>query len=156
MVPQHDWSNWEAAATPEMPIWQYTATALSSGDLGSSYYPNESPISSHSNLPCSLPSTTRSPSGVHFPDGGFTPVAPSSEQYIPPLKRPIPQALQLRVNPDDDDMEDDSDGVSWEPKTPNGLSANTPMRPVHRRAKSSNEVLTRDAKRAHTVVERSE
>ena len=72
-----------------------------------------------------------------------------------PSKRPTPPALQLN---EDDDMDEDSDEISWEPRTPIGLGQSTaaPVRPpMHRRAQSSNEVLTRDAKRAHTVVERS-
>tara|TARA_R110002060_G_scaffold64665_1_gene73750 strand:- start:348 stop:983 length:636 start_codon:yes stop_codon:yes gene_type:complete len=153
-------SAWETIATTptEMPLglWQYTAAALNSGELGTSYFPHGSPISPHPNLQPTLSSTTNSPRGVHFPhDGRFAPLAPSIEQHMRPSKRPTPPALQLN---EDDDMDEDSDEISWEPRTPIGLGQSTaaPVRPpMHRRAKSSNEVLTRDAKRAHTVVERS-
>ncbi|KAG4415680.1 hypothetical protein IFR04_011185 [Cadophora malorum] len=156
----HPMSAWETIATTptEMPLglWQYTAAALNSGELGTSYFPHGSPISPHPNLQPTLSSTTNSPRGVHFPhDGRFAPLAPSIEQHMRPSKRPTPPALQLN---EDDDMDEDSDEISWEPRTPIGLGQSTaaPVRPpMHRRAKSSNEVLTRDAKRAHTVVERN-
>lgn len=137
-------------------LWQYTAAALNSGELGTSYFPNESPISPHSNFRSSLSSTTNSPREVQFlRDGRFAPLVPSNERHMRPSKRPIPPALQLN---EDDEMDEDSDEISWEPRTPIGIGLSTasPAKPqTHRRVKSSNEVLTRDAKRAHTVVERS-
>ncbi|KAH6709176.1 hypothetical protein DL95DRAFT_9919 [Leptodontidium sp. 2 PMI_412] len=156
----HQMSNWETTATTptEMPLglWQYTAAALNTGELGSPYFPNESPISPHATFQSSLTSTTNSPRGLQFSnDGRFAPLAPSVERHVRPSKRPIPPALQLN---EDDDMDEDSDEISWEPRTPItvGHSTASSVRPqMHRRAKSTNEVLTRDAKRAHTVVERN-
>ncbi|KAK0126503.1 hypothetical protein ONS95_008099 [Cadophora gregata] len=157
----HPISTWETTATTptEVPLglWQYTAAALNSGELGTSYFAHASPISPHPTLQSTLSSTTNSPRGVQFPsDGRFAPLAPTIEQHIRPSKRPTPPALQLN---EDDEMDEDSDEISWEPRTPIGVGQSTaaPVRPpMHRRVKSSNEVLTRDAKRAHTVVERSE
>ncbi|KAH7417371.1 hypothetical protein BKA64DRAFT_299018 [Cadophora sp. MPI-SDFR-AT-0126] len=156
----HPMSNWDTTATTptEMPLglWQYTAAALNTGELGTSYFPQGSPISPHPNLQSTLSSRTNSPRGVHFPsDGRFAPLAPSIEQHTRSSTRPTPPALQLN---EDDEMDEDSDEISWEPRTPIGIGQSTaaPVRPsMHRRAKSSNEILTRDAKRAHTVVERN-
>lgn len=75
------------------------------------------------------------------------------------------QVPQLQLVPElgpeekelDDVMEDDdSEGYTWEaarsPNTPPSASSN---RPSHRRSLSANEASLKNAKRAHTVVERN-
>lgn len=44
--------------------------------------------------------------------------------------------------------EEESDTCSWGPK----VAISRPTRPIHRRSASANEVISRNAKRAHTVV----
>ncbi|CZT04637.1 uncharacterized protein RAG0_11033 [Rhynchosporium agropyri] len=166
-VPDHEnWSNewprpmwhWETTATTptEMPLWQYTAAALNSGEFSSSYFPIESQTVAHSIFHSSLSSTNNSPRGVQCSnDGRFPSLVSNDERRIRQSDRSIPLSLQLN---DDDEMEEDSDEVSWEPRTPSGVGYSTvsPSRSqMHRRVKSSTETLTRDARRAHTVVERN-
>lgn len=54
---------------------------------------------------------------------------------------------------EDDDMlvDEDSDSFSWNPSVPSANSSS----PLHRRARSANEVPSKNTKRGHTVVERS-
>ncbi|KAL2072621.1 hypothetical protein VTL71DRAFT_11964 [Oculimacula yallundae] len=156
----HPMLNWETTATTptEMGLWQYTAVALNSGgELGSSYFPNESPVSAYSNFNSAFSSTTNSPRGFQGSNHGrFPPLEPIAKRRFRSSKHMVPPALQL--NEDNEMEEEDSDETPWEPRTPRGIGYSTlsPKRPkMHRRAKSSNEVLTRDARRAHTVVERN-
>ncbi|CAL3962328.1 unnamed protein product [Diplocarpon coronariae] len=153
---EHDWSNWEASPADAPSLWQYTATTSSSGDLGPSICLNESPVSTHANTSSLLPSTTNSPSGLNLPgDRRSAPSVPTPERHIGPLKRSLPQLLYINGNSKGGENEETYDAGSWGSKIPHEISTDTPLRPAHRRAKSSREFVTKDAKRAHTVVERN-
>jgi len=121
------------------------------------FYPHESPISPYTD-PRS--STMSSPVTVFTNDGRYLPVydAPTTQNS----NRSTPQSTHLRV-PDfaesaegDDTMEDDdSEGYTWDSSRNTPPSVSNKQRPLHRRTQSANEVNLKNAKRAHTVVERN-
>jgi len=164
---QQEWphivSPWETTTPGEMPIWQYTAAALHHGEPQMAYYPHGSPISPNA------PAVMSSPSTVFANDGRFTPMTPIYDMSNPSAKadRSPPQMMHLQV-PEftegadgDGSMDDDSEeGYTWDsnrsPNTPSSASNNRQQRPSsHRRSNSANENSLKNAKRAHTVVERN-
>ena len=136
----------------EAPLWQYTSPLMNHGGNQSAYYPSQMPLSpSYTN-----PSSINSPLSAGFPvDARYIP-----QQVVTPLEdnmrkshRPVSLQLQLQQTytqaEDVMDEDEDSDGCSWEPK----VAIPRPVRPMHRRSVSANEaMLSKSAKRAHTVV----
>lgn len=131
------------------------------------FYPNQSPISPYPNGGASIHSGNPSPNVPMFNnDGRFTPLAtPRYDHAIHSASRspqmPHPQAPPgfregtRSLGREDDIMEDeDSESFTWEsnrsPNTPPSSSSNR-----HRRTQSANENTLKNAKRAHTVVERN-
>jgi hypothetical protein len=55
----------------------------------------------------------------------------------------------------DGDEDEDSDGYSWGPGTPATSEPSSGRLNPHKRGKSEGKMRAKDAKRAHTVVERS-
>lgn len=55
----------------------------------------------------------------------------------------------------DGDEDEDSDGYSWGPGTPAISEPSSGKLNPHKRVKSEGKLRAKDAKRAHTVVERS-
>lgn len=154
VVPQDDWSNWEVSTTPGTDIltWHYGATSLSPADPGSSYHPNESSVSSLSPISESLSPKSTSPCEVYYPgDGQFDPMTQTTDCLVKPLAPPFHLTGSMR----NDNLDEESDGGAWEPQRPRRNWGSLPLGSSHRRAKSTSEGLSRDAKRAHTIVERS-
>jgi len=151
-----------------MPIWQYTAIPV---DFQAGvqvqiphnfqYYPNDSP-SPYSNNPASsvgsVQSSVNSPQPPFFQaDPRFTPLTPI---YDAPANIPTQPQFQLpifgeKVEREEMIEDEESDEFSWDPLSPTGPPRTTNGKNIHRRTKSASEASARNAKRAHTVVERS-
>ena len=134
------------------------------------FYPQDAPLSPYPDPRSAAPSSTMSSPATVFPhDGRFTPMAPMTPIYdsaghpsiprqrLPHLRVPVPEFLQAT---EEEVMEDeDSESYTWDMNR----SSNSPpppppragKRPVHRRTQSANEMSLKNAKRAHTVVERN-
>jgi hypothetical protein len=130
------------------------------------YYPTDSPISQYPPHSSSIISSGPSPHiGVFAHDARFAPLTPVYEpQHQRPSGRSPPHVPQLQIVPDlgseremEDVMEDDdSEGYIWEAtRSPNTPPSASSSRPTHRRSQSANEMSLKNAKRAHTVVERN-
>jgi hypothetical protein len=147
---------WEMSRPIDIPLLQYTTAALGYPP-GMSYTPLESPPS---NYTASLPSITNSPNNAAFPSDASSarlePIIPVYDSRYPPSNTPL-QKVDHAGNCDDEEMvKVDPDDYSWSPSSrkcdpvPKSTS-----RPAHRRSKSTNEVSLSNARKAHTVVERS-
>jgi len=154
-----------------MPIWQYTAAALHQADPQISYYlPHDSPVSQYSdsrtgrsNVPSPITIFPHDGS-LRFPPSSSTPTtyeAPAQRLTHSPPQNPqlnVPQSVVVENPEADDTMEDEDseEGYTWEV---NHSSHSPPSasvrRKAHRRGQSANEDLLKNAKRAHTVVERN-
>lgn len=160
-------SPWEPSTPAGMPIWQYTTAALHQGDHHISYYlPQESPVSQYSDSRVGR-STVPSPVTIFPNDGRFT-SSVSTPTYDEPARRlthsppqnprvNVPQAV-VENHEVEDIMEDDDseEGYTWEVnKSSHSPPSASSRRKAHRRTHSTNEDLLKNAKRAHTVVERN-
>ncbi|KAG9245672.1 hypothetical protein BJ878DRAFT_6191 [Calycina marina] len=159
-------SPWESNTPADMPIWRYTSAALHHGGPQIAYYiPEEVPISPYSD-PRAGPSTVPSPITVFTHDGRFTPLT-STPTYDTPTHRQTQSPNQFpRVNVPQTTVENtESDevmeGEDWEGcvREVNRSSTSPPSasarKKSHRRSQYTNEDLLKNAKRAHTVVERN-
>jgi hypothetical protein len=168
MDEQSDWqpiSPWEA--TPgEMPIWQYTTAALHNGEPQMSYYPLESPISPYADPRSNPPTSLSSPVAAFANDGRFTPMTPMYDmQHLPSKPNRSPAQVAHLQPPEfadgaegEDAVDDeDSEGGEWSNRSSNTppSALNNKKRSSHRRSISANETSLKNAKRAHTVVERN-
>jgi hypothetical protein len=145
-----------------MPILQYTTAALNQGDLSISCYANDSPIIPYENPIASAPSTLSSANTAGYPQNArFTPVTPAYNNNVerPGKVRPLgpQQVLQTyEETPENEDLieDEDSEGYLWE-TNPSSTGPSSSSRPTHRRTHSANDIVSKNAKRAHTVVERN-
>lgn len=85
------------------------------------------------------------------------PVTPVYDGQDPSINNPFHNIVGASTSCDDEDMvEEDQDDYSWNPSSwtcePAPASGSGP---AHRRSKSTNELSLRNARKAHTVVERS-
>jgi hypothetical protein len=147
---------WEMSRPIDIPLFQYTTAALGYPP-GMSYTPLESP---HSNYTASLPSITNSPNNATFPSDARSarvePIIPVYDGRYPPSNAPL-QKVDRAGNCDDEEMvEVDPDDYSWSPSSrKRDPVPKSTSRPAHRRSKSTTEVSLSNARKAHTVVERS-
>lgn len=146
--------NWDITPiAKETPLWQYETPTMNHGGGSAVYYATQTPLSPSYTNTSSCHSTLNSPLTAGFPqDARYTPqpVTPLYENISKPSNRPVSLQLQPPVAVANELMDEDgdSDTCSWEPK----VAIPRPTRPMHRRSASANEVLARNAKRAHTVV----
>lgn len=146
-----------------MPIWQYTPASLQQGHARQMpYFTQESPISPYPDS--RTQSVMSSPVAVFTNNGQFTPIYDAPVQPPTRSAKSTPQTTHLRVpefieTPEYEEAmeDDDSESYGWDsnqsPHTPpTGLKVQVP---VHRRSRSANETSMKNAKRAHTVVERN-
>jgi hypothetical protein len=150
-------SDWETSTPIEIPLLQYTTAALGHRS-GIPPTPFESPIS---NCTASLPSIGNSPNNpVLSSDVGSALLQRIRLVYggrYPPSHIPLQNVVCVGNNCDDEEMaEEDPDDYCWDPSSWKCSPIPTSMSiPTHRRSKSTNEVSLRNARKAHTVVERS-
>ena len=148
-----------------MPIWQYTAAALHQEDPRIAYY-HQSPVSQYSDARTG-PSSIPSPITIFPQDGRFTPLisTPTYDASAHRLTHSPPQNSRVNApqpaveNPEVGDTmedEDSEEGYTWEVnQSSHSPPPSTTRRKAHRRTQSANEDLLKNAKRAHTVVERN-
>jgi len=142
-----------------MPIWQISTAALSYEEPSVAYYSHSPPISPFITGPSASSSVVPSPNLPMFPqnnsDSYFT--TPGYDQQVLDSKKSSqssPPGVAESIDNDETIEDEDSDTFSWDSKlTANASSA--PKRPPHRRTQSYNEVSFKNAKRAHTVVEKN-
>lgn len=160
---QHDWtgslSPWISHTPPGMPIWQYTTAALNDQEPSIPYYSHSSPITPYLNGPSGSSSAVPSPNLPIFPRDtryphlttpGYEPQVHDSNK----LSRNSPPGIAESIDNDETMEDEDSDTISWGPNSV-GPKSSTPKRPPHRRTQSNSEVSMRNAKRAHTAVEKN-
>ncbi|CAG8954379.1 hypothetical protein HYFRA_00006005 [Hymenoscyphus fraxineus] len=156
-----DWANnwmtprqpWESKMGGDMPIWQYTQAALSQRELPQSYFPLESPLSSHyPQSACS--SAIQSPHMPEFPAESAFPHTPTTfEPPRPNLKRS--RRSESADQEEEMNLEDEDSDYAWDTISgpPPSKSA---VRMIHRRTQSATEQASiKLAKKAHTVVEKN-
>ena len=152
---QNDWSHslspWETTTPPvDMPLWQFTATALNQGDSSMSYYPNGSPITPYAHHRSSTPSTLTSLNVAEFPrNARFAPLTPVYDDIAKTsnARLSIPQRISQSYGEsleNEDLIEDeDSDRYLWEPKSSSAGPPSSFSRPTHRRTHSANEISSK-------------
>lgn len=129
------------------------------------YYSNGSPILPYPHNGSSMSSPNPNTNiGVFVQDGSFAPITPIYEPSNHRSNTSTPQAPQLSNIPDYPEgterenaiEDDDSEGYTWEAsRSPNSSPSTFSNSLSHRRSHSANEMTLRNAKRAHTVVERN-
>jgi len=135
----NEWSesltSWTANGNLDIPIWQYASVQ----DHDLAYF---SPPSTSPTMPYSLPSISHDS------------LAPPSASVYPPRSIPSSQPSPYMESADGDEDED-SDAYSWGPGTPATSEHSGGKLNPHKRGKSEGKLRAKDAKRAHTVVERN-
>ena len=120
----------------------------------------ESPIS---NYTPSLPSIGNSPNDAVVPNEArltlLGAVTPTYDGRYLPSNTPLQNILGVGNGCDDEEVIEEEDPDNYSSAPPNAWrcdpSVPSTSKPAHRRSKSTNEVSLRNARRAHTVVERS-
>ena len=113
------------------------------------YYPTGIPLSPSYTNPSSVQSALNSPTtakiiqDVRFASQPVTPIYDTFNRPMNPVHSQEPKGETV-----EDDEDEDSDSFAWEMKP----AVEKPIKPLHRRSQSANELSVRNAKRAHTVV----